>query len=72
MKGHGLDHIFIQPGPAPPMPPSLSSLPAHTYVGTPRWEPMWQHPVKIINIQVGITFIIPKLIDGVPSHAKEA
>ena len=27
-------------------------------------------PVKITNIQVDITFIIPKLIDGVPSHVK--
>ena len=25
---------------------------------------------KITNIHVDITFIIPKLIDGVPSHAK--
>jgi hypothetical protein len=27
-------------------------------------------PGKTTNIQVGITFIISKLIDGVPSHAK--
>jgi hypothetical protein len=31
---------------------------------------MWQYPIKITNIQVEITFIVPKLIDGVPSHAK--
>ena len=38
----GLDHIFIRLGPAPPTPPSLSSLPTCTCVGTlPRWEPMW-------------------------------
>ena len=28
--------------------------------------------VKITNIQVHITLIIPKLIDTVPSHAKES
>ena len=28
--------------------------------------------VQIINIQVDIVFVIPKLIDGVPSHAKGA
>ena len=66
-----LDHIFIQLGPTPPTPFSLRSLPARTCVGTPpRWEPMWQYPVKITNIQVDITFIINKLIDGVPSHAR--
>jgi hypothetical protein len=31
---------------------------------------MCQYPVKITNIQVDITFIIAKLIDEVPSHAK--
>ena len=37
----GLDHIFIQLGPAPPTFPSLSGLPTRTCVGTPlRWEPM--------------------------------
>jgi hypothetical protein len=46
---------------------------ACTCVGTlPRWEPMQQYPVKIINIQVDITFSIPKLIGGVHSHAKGA
>ena len=60
-------------GSAPPMPPSLPGLPAQTCVGTlPRWEPMQQYPVKITNIQVDITFIILKLIDEVPSHAKGA
>ena len=29
----GLDHIFIRLGFVPPTPPSLSGLPAHTYVG---------------------------------------
>ena len=38
----------------------------------PRWDPMQQYLVKITNIQVDITVIIPKLIDGVPSHAKGA
>jgi hypothetical protein len=28
--------------------------------------------VKITNIQVYITFVVPKLIDGVLSHAKGA
>jgi hypothetical protein len=42
----GLDHIFIRLGPAPPTPPSLPGLLAHTCVGTlPSWEPMWQYPV---------------------------
>ena len=64
----GLDHIFIWLGATPP---SLPGLPARTCVGTlPHWEPMWQYPVKTTNIQVDITFIIPKLNDGVPSHVK--
>ena len=59
-------HVF---GLALPLP----RLPARTCVGTPPcWEPISQYMVKIINIQVDITFIIPKLIDGVPSHAKGA
>ena len=34
-----LDHIFFQVRPAPPTPPSLHGLCAHTCVGTlPRWE----------------------------------
>ena len=70
--GPGLDHFFIQMGPIPPTPPLVPGLPAHTCVGTlPRWEPMWQYSVKITNIQVDITFIIPKLINVVPSHKKE-
>ena len=48
-----------------------SSFP-HLHGNSSHWEPMWQYPVKITNIQVDITFIIPKLIDGVPSHAKGA
>jgi hypothetical protein len=60
-----------QLGHSPPTLPILSSHPARTYMGIrPRWEPMWQYSNKIINIQVDITFIILKLIDGVPSHAK--
>jgi hypothetical protein len=71
--GPGLDQIFIRLGSAPPMPPSLPGLHAHTCVGTlPRWEPMRQYLVKITSIQVDITFIILKLIDGVPSHVKDA
>ena len=59
-----LDHIFIQLGPAPPTPPSLP---------VPAWKLfLIGNPVKIIKIKVDITFIIPKLIDGVPSHAKGA
>lgn len=38
----------------------------------PSWEPMWQYMVKITNIQIDITFINPKLIDGVPSRVKGA
>ena len=71
--GPGLDHIFIWLGCTPPMLPLLPSLLACMCVGTlPCWQPMRQYPVKITNIQVDITFIIPKLIDGVPSHAKGA
>ena len=33
---------------------------------------MWQYPVKFTYIQVDITFVVLKLIDGVPSHAKGA
>jgi hypothetical protein len=69
--GPGLDRIFVQLAPAPPTPSPLLGLLAHTCVGTlPCWEPMWQYPVKIINIQVDITLIIPKLIDRVPWHTK--
>ena len=53
------------------MAPSLSGLPVRTCVWTfPRWEPMWQYPVKITNMQLDITFVIPKIIGAVPSHAK--
>ena len=70
---HGLDHFLTRLGPAPPTRPSLHGLLACTYVGTPPcWEPMWKYPVKITNIQVDTTFIIPTFIDGVPSHPKEA
>jgi hypothetical protein len=73
MRAPGLDRIFIRLGPAPPTPPSLPHLPACTCVGTPpRWEPMRQYPIKITNVQVAITFSVPKLIDGVPSHTKGA
>ena len=69
----GLNHICVRLGLAPPTPPSWHGLPARTCVGTPpRWEPISQYLVKIIKFQVDITFIIPKLIDGVPSHAKGA
>ena len=68
-----IDHIFIWLGPTPPTPPLLPGRLAHTCVGTfPRWEHMRQYLVKITNIQVDITFIIPKLIDGVSSHVKGA
>ena len=68
-----LDHIFIRFSLAPPTRPSLPGLRARTCVGTLlRWEPMRQYLVTIANIQVDITFIIPKSIDGVPSHAKGA
>ena len=44
----------------------LPGLLARTCVRTlPCWESMWQYPVKIINIQVDITFINPNLIKGV-------
>ena len=69
----GLDRIFIRLAPALPTLLSLSSLSACTCVGTPlRWEPMWQQPINITNIQVNITFISPKLIDEVPSHTNGA
>jgi hypothetical protein len=55
-----------------PHPSNASFFTARTCVRTlPHWEPMWQHLVKITIIQVDITSIIPKLVDGVPSHAKE-
>ena len=51
------------------MPPSLPGLPVRTCVGTLlHWEPIWQYPVKITNIQVDITFIISKLFNGVLFH----
>ena len=63
VKCPGLDHIFIRLGPVPSTPPSLSGLPVCTCMGTrPRWEPMWQYPVKITNIQDDITFAIPELM----------
>ena len=67
-------HLHLaRPRPALPTLPSLPDLPAYTYVGTsPRWKPMRQYPIKITNIQVDITSIVSKLIDGVPSHAKGA
>ena len=44
-EGPGLDHIFIQLGPALPTPP-LFVLLARTYLKTfPQWDPMWQHRV---------------------------
>jgi hypothetical protein len=56
---------------APLTPPSLPIIPTQTCVGPlTHWELMWQYPVKITNIQVDIAFIIPKLVDGVPSHAR--
>ena len=58
----------------PATPPSIPNLHACTHVGThPDWEPMWQYPVKITNIQVDITFITPigKLIDEVNHMPKE-
>ena len=71
--GPRLDYIFIRLGHVFSMSFSLSGLPGRTCVGTPsRWEPMWQYPIKITIIQVGITFIILKFIDGVPSHVKAA
>ena len=52
---------------------SLPSFHVRICMGTlPRLDLMRQYPVKITNIQVDVTFIIPKLIDGVPSHAKGA
>ena len=51
----------------------LHSYPTRTCVGTLLyWKSLWQYPVKIAYIKVDITFIIPRLIDGVPSHAKGA
>jgi hypothetical protein len=39
--GPGLDHNFFRLGPAPPMPPLLLGLLAHTCMRTPpHWEPM--------------------------------
>ena len=56
-----------------PRPLHASFTAQSSGVGTlPRWELMWQYLVKITNIQVDITFIVPNLIDEVPSHVKGA
>ena len=69
----GVDHIFIRLGPTPPTPSSLPGPLSYTCVGPPpHLEPMWRYTIKFTNIQADITFIILKLIDGVPSHAKGA
>ena len=66
--GRRLDYIFIRLGHVPLTRPSLPGLFVCTCVGTlPCWDPTWQYPVKITNIQVDITFIVIKLIDEVPS-----
>jgi hypothetical protein len=53
-----------------PAETSHTSFTIRTCVGTlPCWGPVWQYSVKITNIYIDITFITPKLIDGVPSHA---
>ena len=71
IKAPGLNHICVRPCPTPPTPLSVPGRLACTCMGTlPRWEPMWQYLVKISNIQVDITFIIPEFLDEVPSHAK--
>ena len=42
-------------GPVLPTPPSLHGCPVRTCMGTLScWEPMWQYPIKITNIQVDI------------------
>ena len=54
-------------------PPSLLGLYARIFLGIILClKPMRQYPVVITNIQVDITFIVARLIDGVPSHAKGA
>jgi hypothetical protein len=59
--------------PCPPTSPSVPSIPTRTCVGAlPCWQPMCQYMVRITPIQIDMTFIIPKLIDGLPSHAKGA
>lgn len=67
IRALGLDHIFIQPGRAPPRSSqptirSLSGLLVHTYVWTNVTIPSQTY--KIIQVD-NITSIIPKVDDGV-------
>jgi hypothetical protein len=61
---------------APPLPRLLHYA---IFLPAPTWELLLvgkqcdkTGPVKITSIQVDITFIVPMLIDGVPSYAKGA
>ena len=55
------------------VPPLPRLLHCPVFLLAPAWEFFFvgnqcdKYPVKIMNIQVDITFIIPKLIDGVSS-----
>ena len=71
-KGPGLDHIFVWLGPALPTPPSLHGLPVCTCVGTLFIGNQCDNTRSRLQIKVDIAFIISKLMNGVPSHAKGA
>ena len=70
----GLNHIFSRTGPRPSHT-SFTARPScpHLREKSPSLAAnVTIYPVQIINIQVDLTFIIFKLIDGVPSRAKAA
>jgi hypothetical protein len=72
MKDRARSHLHLARS-TPPTPPPLPVRLARTCMGTLRgWELVCQYPTKITSIQVDITFTIPQLIDGAPSHDKEA
>ena len=70
----GLNHIFSRTGPRPSHT-SFTARPScpHLREKSPALAAnVTIYPVQIINIQVDLTFIIFKLIDGVPSRAEAA
>ena len=64
---HGLDHIFIRLGPPPLCFLQCLVLLLHMCENS---SSLGTNVIIITNTQVDVTFIIPKLIDEVPSHAK--
>ena len=57
---------------AGPRPFHASFIVARTCVGIlPSWAPMWQYLDKFTNMEIDITFIILKVINGVNHMSKE-